>query len=141
MNDTYHIPLERVTLDEYEKIIGSKELLTGRKVLKEDFNFKFNLIRSEGIVNLKKLFDKLKTKKKMDKFADETGLSNNYLTILRREINSYQPKPENLENFPGINQDHVQKLGIFKIKNSKQLFNKVQNKYELLNLSEQSKIP
>jgi hypothetical protein len=55
-----------VELEEYEKILESKELLPGRKVLKESIHDKFNIIRSEGIKNLKELLEMLKTKKRME---------------------------------------------------------------------------
>jgi hypothetical protein len=65
----------------------------------------------------------------------------NYLIILKREIKSYQPNPVSLKNFPGINPDYVEKMGLIKIKNSKQLFIRVQNPEELFKLSERSNIP
>lgn len=141
MEYNYHISLENMELGEYEKILKSKELLPGRKLLKEDINAKFNILRSEGIKNLKELLEMLKTKKKMEKFAHETGLPYNYLMILKREIKSYQPNPVNLKNFPGINNYYVEKLGLIGIKNSKQLFIRVQNQEEILKLSEKSNIP
>jgi hypothetical protein len=45
-----------------------------------------------------------------------------YLTILRREVNSYQPKPIKLKDFPGVDPGVVQKLDQIGIKNTLQLF-------------------
>lgn len=141
MCENYHIPLHEVKIDEYKKILESKELLPGRKILKENINDKFIIIRSVGINNLEELIEALKNKKKMEKFAFETGIDYNYLTILKREINSYQPKPVYLKNFPGFNQQYLEALSLLKIKNSKQLFLRIKNKEDLENLSEQTDIP
>jgi len=141
MCETYHMPLGEVKIDEYKKILESKELLPGRKVLKENINDIFVIIRSAGIDNLEELIEALRNKKKMEKFAFETGLNYNYLTILKREINSYQPKPVYLKKFPGFNQEYIEQLRLLKIKNSKQLFLRIKTKEDLRKLSEQTNIP
>lgn len=140
MCETYHIPLDEVNIDEYKKILESKELLPGRKVLKENINETFLIIRSLGIDNLEELIEALKNKKKMENFAFKTGLSFNYLTILKREINSYQPKPVYLKNFPGFNQEYIEQLDLLKIKTSKHLFLRIKNKNDMLKLSEKTNI-
>lgn len=45
-----------------------------------------------------------------------------YLTILRREVNSYQPKPIQLKDIPGVNPEVVRKMDQLGIRNTKQLF-------------------
>jgi hypothetical protein len=54
--------------------------------------------------------------------AEETALPVDYVTILRREVNSYQPEPIKLSDFPGVKPDIVQKLHQIGIQNTKQLF-------------------
>jgi hypothetical protein len=44
----------------------------------------------------------LKTPNKAKKFAAQSGLPEDYVLILRREVYSYLPKPVNLDKFPGI---------------------------------------
>jgi nucleotidyltransferase/DNA polymerase involved in DNA repair len=63
------------------------------------------------------------------------------LLILKRDVKSYLPNPVNLKYFPGINQDHVEKMAVMGIKNTKHLFNKVQNIEELSKLSIEADIP
>lgn len=74
-----------------EKILESKELLPGRVVLKENIHENFNKIRSKDIEDLEELLAHLKSKKKIENFASVTGLNENYLTILRREIKATYP--------------------------------------------------
>ena len=74
MADNYHMSLEEVKLEDYEKILESKELLPGRRILKDNIQNRFCIIRSEGVNNLKELLENLKTKKKMDEFAYKTKL-------------------------------------------------------------------
>jgi hypothetical protein len=42
--------------------------------------------------------------------------------VRRREVNSYQPKPINLKDFPGVDPEVIRKLEGIGIKNKKQLF-------------------
>ena len=77
----------------------------------------------------------------MDEFAYKTKLPLDYLLILKRDLKSYLPNPVNLKYFPGINQDYVEKMAVMGIKNTKHLFNKVQNIEELSKLSIELDIP
>ena len=141
MADNYHMSLEEVKLEDYKKLLESRELLPGRSILKDDLQNRFCIIRSEGVNNIKELLENLKTKKKMDEFAYKTKLPLDYLLILKREVKSYLPNPVNLKYFPGINQDYVEKMAVMGIKNTKHLFNKIQNMEELSKLSIEADIP
>ncbi len=83
---------------------------------------RFSCLKLQGIENLQQLQTALKTKVAVQSFAAWTGLSIEYLTILRREVNSYQPKPIKLGEFPGINPEVLEKLEQAGIKNTKQIF-------------------
>lgn len=74
------------------------------------------------IKTLSDLLETLKSKQKIDKFSNETGLTVEYLTILRREANSYVSVPVKLIDLPFIETDIISKLEIQGIKDSKQLF-------------------
>ncbi len=73
-------------------------------------------------------------------FAETTGLPAEYLTVLRREVNSYQPKPINLRDFPGVDQEVILKLEKVGIKNTKQLFARVITEEDRIVLAEQNQI-
>ena len=63
-----------------------------------------------------------------------------YLTVLRRDVNSYQPKPINLKDFPGVNPEVIQKLDQMGIKNTKQLFANVLTREERNEFTQQNQI-
>jgi len=83
---------------------------------------RFACLEENGIENLEQLQRALKTKSAIQSFAEVTGLPLDYLTILRREVNSYQPKPIDLKDFPGVDPDVVRKLHQIGIENTEQLF-------------------
>jgi hypothetical protein len=141
MINKYHISLKEVGLEEYQKILESKKLLPGRRILENNISKNFEIMHKMGIKNLEELLEQLKNKKKIENFKNKTGIPENYLIILKREIKSYLPNPVSLTKFPGINQDFVEKMADVGIKNSKQFINQIINQKELSNLSIQSDIP
>ncbi len=122
MTDSYYIDLEKYPLSKFKQELAESELLPSRKILKEQIDNRFKILESNGIKNLNDLSTSLKTPKKAKEFAGRSGLPQDYILILRREVNSYLPKPVNLEKFPGIEKDTLSKLNNIGIKNTAHLF-------------------
>ena len=126
----YHIDLEKYSLTKFKEELIQAEIIPSRKILKDEINLRFEILRDNGVENLQNLSNLLKTPKKTREFAKITGLPEDYLLILRREVNSYQPKPVNLEKFPGVKTDTVQKLKNQGIINTGHLFERVKTPEE-----------
>lgn len=122
MKDDYHIDLEKYSLDEFKKELSESELIPSRKILKKGINERFKILEDNGIGNLQELRDSLKTPKKVREFASKSSLPEDYLLILRREVNSYTPNPVNLDKFPGVKSETIDKLKSAGIKNTAHLF-------------------
>ncbi len=90
---------------------------------------------------MKELLEKVKTKKRLKEFSKETGLSEEYLVILRRDIKSYLSKTVYLKDFPGVNLKYVENLTGIGIKNSKNLFERSKALKERDPLSEEADVP
>jgi hypothetical protein len=99
------------------------------------------LLKSKGIDSLSDLLDSLKTKPKVDKFSKDTGLDIDYLTILRREANSYVSVPVRLIDLPIIETDIIDKLDLIGIKDSKQLFDNAAKRSDREKLANRYKLP
>ena len=78
---------------------------------------------------------------KIDRFSKETGLTVEYLTILRREANSYVSVPVKLIDLPFIETDIISKLELHGIRDSKQLFENGAKLKDRQNLSEKHNLP
>ena len=118
----YAIDLSTFSLKKLKNNIENTRLLPSQQILQEDMDERFACLEQHGIENLQQLQTALKAKKEVQTFAQETGMPVDYLTILRREVNSYQPKPIQLKDIPGVNPEVVQKIDQVGIKNTKQLF-------------------
>jgi hypothetical protein len=82
MEKRYHIDLEVYTLQKFKRNLESRDMIPSRVILKEDLDERFEKLEISGITNLKQLIDALKTKRKIELFSKQTGLSIEYLTIL-----------------------------------------------------------
>jgi hypothetical protein len=141
MADDYHIDLEQFSLEHFRHILETRDLQPGRMILKEQLAERFQILESMGISNLKELEAVLETKKRMEKFAQESGLPNDYLVILRREVSSYVPKPFNLEKIPEVNPEYIERLAASGIKNTKHLFERAKFKDGRAELSRLVDVP
>ena len=141
MPDLYYINLEAFSLARFRHELETREILPGRSILKEDIAGRVAVLESMGIENLQDLVQALKTKKKVEAFARESGLPHDYLVILRREANRYLPNPVNLGKFPGVDSAPVEKLAAVGIKHSKHLFDRGRTRDDREELARQVSVP
>lgn len=139
--DHYHIDTDSYSLQRFKKDIASRDLIPSRAALKEDLDARFACLEKSGITNLRQLLDALRTKPRLADFSKRTGLSLEYLTLLRREANSYLPNPVRIDAFPGIPAEYVQRFSAVGIKNSRQLFNAAIESTDRERLSRTADIP
>lgn len=140
MTDNYYIDLEKFTLRQFKQELKESELIPSRRILKDKLDKRFEILEDNGARNLQDLINLLKTPKKAKEFAEKSGLSSDYLLILRREINSYKPKPVPLDKFPGIKNDTIIKLNKIGIKNTAHLFKRVKTEKDRTDLSAETGI-
>lgn len=141
MTDTYYLDLSQISLAQFQKRLETQDLLPSRRILHEEIAARFDTLTSMGISDMQELYEALKTKKRLSQSAEESGLPPEYLTILRREVNSYRPNPVNLNSFPGIDEDYLLKLADVGIKNSHHLFNQTHTTGQQKTLSKQTGMP
>jgi len=141
MVENYHIDLKKISLKEFQEEIKNSELLPSRKILKDNIDKRFKILKGNKVDNLQDLANLLKTPKKAREFAEKSGLPEDYILILRREINSYTPNPVNLDKFPGIKDETLHKLNSAGIKNTAHLFKRVKTQEDRENLATALGIP
>lgn len=141
MADQYHLDLEGFSLESFRHILETSELLPSRRILKEKISERFAILESMGIRNLKELTDALSTKKKIERFSQESGLPQDYLTILKRQTKIYTPNPIPLKDIPGIAPEYIERLAALGLKQTKQLFNRAKSKKDRAELSRVADVP
>jgi hypothetical protein len=115
----YNLDLERLSVQEYKALLKQQNLLPGRRILWQDMDKNFALFESRGIKTVAQLKKSLSTPVKIATFAIESGIPEDYLVILKREIGSLEQKPIPLSSFPGIDPSLVAKLDQAGLKTSK----------------------
>jgi hypothetical protein len=121
----YYIDLERISIDNYREKLESAYLPPSRMMLKDKLDERFAYFKSIGIKNVKELIQVLRKKDKLAELAKVACLSEDYLTILLRELNSTLPKPNKINEFTGISPDTVTSLERIGITNTLHLFDRI----------------
>jgi hypothetical protein len=121
----YNINLNSISIGEYKSKLEVADLLPGRMILKDKLDERFNYFKSIGIKTVLELQKVLKKKDKLAELSEVDCLTEDYLVILLREINSIQPKPNKIVDFSGISPETVSKLEKVGIKDTVGLFNHV----------------
>jgi hypothetical protein len=107
---SYHIEAEHVSLDDLRIRIEETDLVPSRKPLLDGIKSKFKIFKQHDITSLALLRKKLKNKKHLESLSVTTGIEEQYLILLRREVNSYFPKPIALKHFDWLSQKEINKL-------------------------------
>lgn len=116
----YNLDLDGLSVQEYKDLLKQQNLLPGRRILWQDIDRNFALFESKGIKSVADLKKSLSTPKRIAAFATESGISEEYLVILKREIGSLEQKTVPLSEFPGINSLLLEKLGESGLRTSKE---------------------
>ena len=137
----YTIDPVLISLDKFRDLTASKRMLPGRKVLQEDLEERFGLLKSSGMKNLGDLIRLLGSKAKTEDYAVREGIDMQYLTVLKREARSYLARPFPLSAFPGIPFEYVEILKAGGIKHAGDFFEQVQTRSRQDDLSNSTGIP
>ncbi len=124
--DLYGIDLTSLSLADFRERIQGGDLLPSRQILLEEIEERFAILAEQGIENVAQLIHALKTKKRLQAFAEATHLDMEYLTILRREAMSLCPNPVYFRDIPGLPLEVVSRLAEVGIKHTKHFFVKGQ---------------
>lgn len=118
----YSPDLSTFSLAKLKTHLRTARLLPGQRILGEHLDERFACLEQNGIANLAQLQTALKSGASVAAFARATGLPEAYLIVLRREVNSYQPRPVALKDFPGLAPEIIRRLAQAGISNTAQLF-------------------
>jgi len=124
MENKYHINPSCYSLQKLKENLLSRDLIPSRSSLKIDLEKRFKILEDRKLSNLLDIINALKSKKKIEEFSISSGISIEYLTLLRREVNSYLPNPVPLKKFPGVSMEDLDRLSEQGIKNSRHLYEK-----------------
>jgi hypothetical protein len=89
----YYPDTDKVSLKDVQKRIEVSDLVPSRSSLLSDIGGKFNALNAAGFKTLATLRKELKNAKNIPALAKKARIDKSYLTLLRREIESWFPKP------------------------------------------------
>ncbi len=130
--------LSKIGLDDFQNELKTGRLLPSRMPLLTDIESNFSIIQKKGINNADRLREELKSSERLGKLAEETGISEDYLKLLKREVNNLLPTPIKFVDVPNISDEIIKQLNELDIVDTENLFPYVkdpENRQKLKNLS------
>jgi predicted flap endonuclease-1-like 5' DNA nuclease len=124
----YHLDAEKISLGDLRKRIEATDLVPSRASLLDGLELKMKSLEKQGITTLADLRKELKTAKQLETLAKSTGIETQYLTLLRREIEGWFPKPFPLKDFDGLPKGETAKLERDGIRDSAALYEATDSK-------------
>jgi len=118
------------TIEQVERRILDTDLIPSMEVLKSCISGVCKKILHNKIENLEKLRNVLKTKTKLHTIAVELEINDNYLVLLKREIDGWKPKIRRIDEFSWINLEEIRVLKANGIMTSEDAYNHFSNKKE-----------
>jgi len=106
----YYLNAEKISLDELQKRIEETDLVPSRSSLLKNIEENFEILKENGYATLAGLRKELKNSKNIPSVLKKTGIASDYLTLLRREIESYFPKPFPISAFDWFPKKYISKL-------------------------------
>ncbi len=141
MKPQYQLDLKKYSLQKFKTDLKTRQMIPSRLILKDDIEPRFGALEQQGITNLKELVYALRSKEKTEEFSQISGLTIDYLILLKREAKSYQSNPFRLDKFPEVQQEYLTKLSAIGINNTRQLFNAAWGESERAHLSQKCGVP
>ncbi len=124
---SYSIDAQKISLDDLRKRLEETDLVPSRAMLLEGIAEKFTALQEQGMVTLADLRKELKNPKRLEAVSKATGIDTEYLTLLRREIESYFPKPNALKEFDWLPQEEIARFEANGIKDVAALYEAASN--------------
>lgn len=117
----YSVDLDAISIAEYKAKLEEKTLIPSQRILIEDIDERFAALRAAGIGSAGELLAALEKKDGLKELSKRTGVGEEYLKTLRRELRGRQSKPRKLADFTWISKGTITNLQRDGIKTTKQL--------------------
>ncbi len=136
----YYIDLKNISIEKYKGILKTTEFIPSWKILEADIDKNLDIIKKQNVDNLNELLLTLKDKDSIKIFSEKSGLSEKYLSVLKRVVCGYRPKPNRIKDFACIDEDVTNRLEKSGLKNTLKLYEKILTNAKRSELSEETGI-
>lgn len=136
----YHIDENKVSLFDLLKRIKKSDLVPSRSSLLENIEAIFDVIKKQGVKTFGDLRKELKTPAKVKTFSTNSNIDEEYLILLRREVNSYFPKVYPLKELSWLSKEECSKLKGIGLDNTKKIYETLVHKEEFESIKKECEI-
>lgn len=125
---SYHLDLEHLGLTYLKKRLCEEDLIPSYLILREELDERIASLQKEGITTLSQLKERLSKERTRKELSKISGISDAYLTVLKRALGGYTAKVVKLKEYPQTNPATIDALEQHQIKDNIALWTRSQNK-------------
>lgn len=131
----YFINEDDYSLEQVVSRIKKTDLTPGIEPIKQDIEKNAVTLERMGVKNLAGLRKALRNKKKLHEFSQKTGIDENYLLLLRREIEGWVIKPIKIRDFCWLNEQLINTLNEIGLCSTDEIYNRLSTEEEKLEIA------
>ena len=121
----YHIDIDNMSIEQCREKLSTAGLVPSRMPIRENIDQHFAAFAGCNIRTAGELLAACKTKPKLQDFVKQSGVPEDYLVLLIRELKSWLPNPEKIVDLPGVPAKLGAALKGMGITNTKQLYDRL----------------
>ena len=118
----YYINDRSTSLDDLRTRLEATDLIPSHRPLLDGAAKKLGALKKVEVKTVADLRARLKSKKSLASLADDSGIDEDYLVLLRRAVEGFFPKPQPLKEFDWVEGEIIVKLEQSGVKNTRQLY-------------------
>lgn len=118
----YYLDEHSIDLNALKDRLQSTDLIPSQGPLLDKITARFSSIRQTGVQSVADLRSALRTAQSLALLSENSGVDVEYLTLLKRALNGFFPKPRSLEEIDWLDKKTVVSLKKVGVKNTQQLF-------------------
>ena len=137
----YSINLKEISMETFAETISTVEMLPSRRILPEHISDLTGRLKDRGVTDLAGLQRLLKRKEDYPELATELAVSEEYLALLNREVNSYRSKPLPLAKLEVFTEAELDRFRSVRITSTKDLYESCATRKERDRIAQEIGIP
>jgi hypothetical protein len=132
---SYFIKEDDFFLEQVVSRIKSTDLTPGIEPIKHDIEKNAAILEGTGVGNLAGLRKVLRNKKKLPEFSRQTGIEEDYLVLLRREIEGWVIRPIKIGDFFWLDEQLINTLHEIGLGSTDKIYNRLSIEDEKLEIT------
>ena len=122
---SFYLDFKKIDINMFYEYLRTRRLFETHSILKNDIEGYKQRLYKLGYNEIDTLYKDIKTQKRVDAFAENNNIDNQYVTVLRRHLMSLVAKPRKITDFVRMQPETISYLLSKEINTTKDLYENI----------------